>query len=195
MSENDGRFEGPRESRLRGGTNASNGGPEPERMVRRSPQTRITPLYPRGTATTDGRSMVDLLRQLSNESGNLMRQEIELAKAEMRQKMGVFQQSMVSIGIGAVLLVGALLTFLWALNTGLTALLAQIMSLELAVWLSPLILTAALAACGWALLKQGRERMADEGLVPRRTATALREDTRWAGAKVHEIKEELTHGR
>ena len=45
------------------------------------------------------------------------------------------------------------------------------------------------------MVRGGRERMAAEGLVPRRTTTALREDKRWAREKVHVFKEELTHGR
>ena len=69
------------------------------------------------------------------------------------------------------------------------------MELTLAVWLSPLILTIALAGIGWTMIRGARERVAHEGLVPRRTTTTLKEDTRWAQAKVHEIKEEISHGR
>jgi hypothetical protein len=166
---------------------------EATHLPRRSMHARMAPAYPHTNG--DGRSMADLFRQLSTDSGNLVRQEVELAKAEMREKLGVYQRSMVSIGIGSALLLAALLTGLWALNTGLTALLAQVMDLEIAVWLSPLILTVALAAIGWGMVRGGRERMAAEGLVPRRTTTALREDKRWAREKVHVFKEELTHGR
>src|SRR5690606_16190095 len=143
----------------------------------------------------NGRTMTGLLRELSIESGTLVRQEIALAKAEMREKMDVFQQSMVSMGIGGVLLLAALLTGLWAVNMGLTALLTQVMGVEIAVWLSPLILTVALAAIGWGMIKGGKEKMAQEGIAPRRTASTLEEDKRWAQSKLHEVKEEITHGR
>ena len=167
--------------------------PEPT-PVRRSLHARMAPVHPPRT-NGDGRSVVELLRQLSTESGTLVRQEVELAKAEMREKMGVFQQSMASIGIGSALLVAALLIGLWALNAGFTALLAQMLPLGVAVWLSPLILTVALAAIGWSLIQKGKTRMAEEGLVPRRTTSTLKDDKRWAEAKMHEIKEELRHGR
>jgi uncharacterized membrane protein YqjE len=139
--------------------------------------------------------VTDLLRQLSSETVSLVRQELELAKAEMREKAEVYQRSMVSIGIGAALLLAALLTGLWALNSGLTTLLAQVMDLEIAIWLSPLVLTIALAAIGWAMIRGANERMKGEGLVPRQTTDTLREDSRWAKEKVHEIKEEVRHGR
>ena len=62
-------------------------------------------------------------------------------------------------------------------------------------WLSPLILTVALGAMGWGMIRGAMLRMKEEGLVPRQTATALRDDKRWAQEKAHEIKEEITHGR
>jgi hypothetical protein len=37
--------------------------------------------------------------------------------------------------------------------------------------------------------------MRREGLLPRQTQDALRDDTRWARDKVDEIKEEMRHGR
>ena len=165
-------------------------------LARRSMRARSMPaseLVSRGNG--DGRSVVDLLRELSTDTGTLIRQEMDLVKAEMREKFAVYQKGMVSIGIGAALLLAALMTGLWAVNSGLTALLAQFMDLEIAVWLSPLMLTIALAAFGWSMVKGGTARMSSEGLVPDRTTTSLREDKRWAQAKMHEIKEELTHGR
>ncbi len=151
------------------------------------------PLAPRYSPAA-GASVTELLRQLSTETVSLVRQELELAKAEMREKMDVYQQSMVSIGIGAALLLAALLTALWALNSGLTALLAQGMDLDVAVWLSPLLLTVALAAIGWTMVSRAKARMQGEGLVPRRTTSSLREDSRWAKGKAQELKEEIRHG-
>lgn len=194
-----GQYEGPLDGRLSGYAESLGDGhgdaPEvPDRSYGRSAHKRMTP-GAQPIVPSDGRSMVDLLRQLSTDSSNLVRQEMELAKAEMREKIGVFQRSMVSIGIGSAMLLAAFLTGVWALNTGLTALFAQFIALDVAVWLSPLILTGALAGIGWALIKGAGARMAHEGLVPRRTTTTLREDSRWARAKVQEIKEEISHGR
>lgn len=143
----------------------------------------------------DGRSIVELLKELSGDSGTLVRQEVELAKAEMREKLDVFQKSMISMAIGGAFLLAALLTGLWAVNQGLTALLAQFTSLELAVWLAPLLLTVVLGAIGWGIAKGAKEEMASEGIKPQQSTDSLREDRRWAREKVQEVKEEMTHGR
>jgi hypothetical protein len=164
-----------------------------ERARRYSTAPRMT--LRRGYGAADGRSVADLLRDLSTETVSLVRQELELAKAEMREKLDVYQRSMMTMGVGAVALLAALLTGLWAVNTGLTALLAQSMDLEIAVWLSPLILTVVLGAMGWGMIGGGRKRMREEGLVPRQTTTAWGDDKRWAQRKAHDIKEEITHGR
>lgn len=180
----------PMDGRLNGFREEGEGDGAPPR----SPRARMSP-GPASYQRIDGRSMVDLLRELSSESGNLVRQEVELAKAEMREKMTVYTRGMVTMAIGGALLLAALLTALWALNTGLTSLLTQVMGLDLAIWLSPLILTLALAGIGWTLIRGARERMTHEGLMPRRTRETLREDRLWAESKAHEIKEGVSHGR
>jgi hypothetical protein len=149
----------------------------------------------RGPSAFDGRSVADLLRDLSTETVSLVRQELDLARAEMRDKVEVYRENSLAIGAGAALLLGAMLTGLWTLNSALTALLAQSMDLEVAVWLSPLILTVALGAMGWGMVRRAMNQMKEEGLVPRQTTDALRDDKRWVQEKAHEIKEEITHGR
>ena len=148
-----------------------------------------------GVAAADHRSITDLFRELSSESGDLVRKEVELAKAELNEKMSIFGRGVVSMGIGGALLLCALLTGLWALNGGLTALLAQFLALDIAVWLSPLILTLCLGIGGWMMISGAKERMAREGLSMRRTRETLMADKRWAQAKVTEVKEEVTHVR
>jgi hypothetical protein len=159
-------------------------------LPRRSTHARMMP-----PTDGNGRSLAELIRELSAESGDLVRQEIDLAKAEMREKMSIFTHGMVSMGIGGALLFCALLTGLGALNGGLTSLLAQFLSVGVAVWLSPLILTVVLGVVGWMLISGAKQRMADEGLAMRRTAATLKADSRWAKVKAHEVKEEVTHVR
>jgi uncharacterized membrane protein YqjE len=162
--------------------------------VWRSPRSPLTQPELR-PADLNGRSVAGLVRQLSTDTVDLMRQELELAKAEMREKMEVYQRGTMAIGIGAALLLGALFFGLWTVNFALTALLAQAMDLDVAIWLSPLILTIALGAVGWSMIKGAKARMKGEGIVPRQTSDTLKQDGRWAREKVHEIKEEIRHGR
>lgn len=148
----------------------------------------------RATPRADGRSVPDLLRELSSEGADLVRQEVALAKAEMQEKMVVFQRNLVSIAVGGALMLASLLTGLFFVNRGLTALLAQVMGVETAVWLSPLILTVVLAAAGWGMIQKGKNALGDEGLTPQKTKATLTEDKRWAQAKAREVKEDFKHG-
>ena len=167
-------------------------------MPRRSQHVRMMPSHDgngRTASLDETRSITDLVRELSTESGDLFRQEIELAKAEMREKMNVFTRGAVSMGVGGAVLFCALLCGLAFADAGLTVLLAQGMSLAIAVWLAPLILMFALGGAGWVMIQGARKRMADEGLAMRRTAATLKADKRWAQEKAHEVKEDVTHVR
>jgi hypothetical protein len=167
------------------------GGREAGRLdIERQPRTKEDV----GGAETE-RSLPELLRELSGESAELVRQEVALAKAEMSEKLETFQRSALVMAVGGALMLAALLTALWAVNQALTALLATFMALGVAVWLAPLILTAILAIVGWSMIRGGRERMKEEGLRPERTERTLREDGRWARSKAREIREEMTDGR
>jgi len=143
----------------------------------------------------DSRSIAELLKGLSVESATLVRQEVELAKTEMREKLQVFQKSAITMAAGGALLLAALFVAVWAVNQVLMVILAQFMSLAIAVWLAPLLLAVALGAIGWSLFNKGKERMAEEGVKPEQTAATLREDKRWAERKAHEVKEEIRDGR
>src|SRR4051812_12318868 len=94
-----------------------------------------------GTSLEDHRTLGSLIKELSDDSTRLLRQEIELAKAEMNEKLDVYKSNMTKLVIGGALLVAALFGLLITVNHGLTALLDQFMDLGIAYWLSPLILT------------------------------------------------------
>lgn len=179
------------ESRSRTGSYATRPGNPTEPSV--EPVATDGPT-PSPASRRDGRSVPELLRELSSEGADLVRQEIALAKTELNEKMAVFQRNLVSIAMGGGLMLAALLTGLFFVNRGLTALLAQVMGVEIAVWLSPLILTVVLAAVGWGMIQKGKNALADEGLTPHKTKTTLKEDKRWAQAKAREVKEDFKHG-
>ncbi len=127
----------------------------------------------------DGRSIGDLFKELQNESSTLLRQEVELAKAEVAESARSYAKSATSVALGGAFLMAALFGVLWTLNMALTALLEGVVGLETAVWLSPLILSVALAITGWQVLQGGIRRMRAESIVPRRTTETLKEEKQW----------------
>jgi hypothetical protein len=155
---------------------------------------RGEPRLEREAIETDGRSVPELIRELSREGADLVRQEVSLAKAELNEKVLTYREASVGMALGGALLLAALLLFVQAVNHGLTTLLAQAMDLDIAIWLAPLILALVLAGIGWGVFAGGKKRMAEEGIVPEATKQTLVEDKRWASRKVREVKEEIRNG-
>lgn len=73
-------------------------------------------------ATQADRSIVDLLRQLVEDGNHLVRTELRLAKSEIRDNFVSAAKGAARIGVGAVLLLGAVFTLLGAATAFLTPL-------------------------------------------------------------------------
>ena len=132
----------------------------------------------------DDRSVVDLVRELAQEGSTLVREEVALAKAEMREKLSVYERNAAAIAVGAGLLLAALLLAVAALNRGLTALLELAVGVGVAVWLAPLLLAGVTFAVGYGMVRRGIAGIGDEGLAPKRTIASVREDKEWVQRKV-----------
>ena len=134
--------------------------------------------------TKQDRSLATLLRELTGEISLLFRQEVELAKTELTEKVTVAGKSIGSLALGgAVALLGAL-ALLAALVTGLGAILDTFMPTGLAAFLALLIVGAALALFGYSRIKTALATLHGEGLAPRQTAQTLQENTQWLKAKI-----------
>jgi uncharacterized protein YacL len=115
----------------------------------------------------------ELLKALSQETTTLVRQELELAKAEMTEKGK-------KAGIGAGLIGGAGVAGLLALGA-LTACLVALLDTAMVTWLAALILTVVWAAIAAVLALRGRDRVQEMGpAVPEQTIETVREDVEWA---------------
>jgi hypothetical protein len=136
--------------------------------------------------STDGApaSLGSLFKELSDDSTRLLRQEIELAKTEMAEKLDVYRDNMMKLAMGGALLVAALFGLLITINHGLTALLDQFMDLGIAYWLSPLLITIVIGLIGRSMVGSARENMSREGLRPKDTMATLKEEKQWIKEKV-----------
>ena len=132
----------------------------------------------------DGRSIADLLKELTTEGRTLAQEEVRLAKTEMTEKLEVFQRNLATIGVGVALLIATVILVVEAMGRGLTALLAGAVGLETAVWLAPLIMAVVIGLIGWALIRKGTTAIKSEGVVPRETVDTLKRDAKWAERKV-----------
>jgi len=119
------------------------------------------------------RPIGDVARDLTRDVSLLVRQEVELAKAEMTQKGRVAAPGLGMIG-------GAGVVGLMAAGA-LTAFLILVLSTFLPDWAAALVVGAVLATVAYVLVQQGKERVADAGApVPEQTIETMKEDVEWA---------------
>ena len=119
------------------------------------------------------RPVGDLVKQLAGQTSTLVRQELDLAKAEMSQKANV-------AGKGAGMFGGAGVVGLLAAGS-LTACLILALSEVVPDWLAALIVALVLGAIAAVLALQGRNRIrAATPPVPEQTVETVKEDVEWA---------------
>jgi MFS family permease len=121
----------------------------------------------------EDRPIGDLVRQLSDQTTTLVRQEIELAKAEMTAKGK-------QVGMGAGAFGGAGLFGLYAVGA-ITACLILALSTAVAGWLAALIVGVVYAAIAGVLALIGKKKtQAGAPPVPERAISSTKEDVEWA---------------
>jgi MFS family permease len=121
----------------------------------------------------EDRPVAELVRQLSDQTTTLVRQEIELAKAEMTAKGK-------QVGIGAGAFGGAGLIGLYAVGA-ITACLILALSTAVAGWLAALIVGVVYAAIAGILALIGKKQtQAGAPPVPERAISSTKEDVEWA---------------
>jgi MFS family permease len=121
----------------------------------------------------EDRPIGDLVRQLSDQTTTLVRQEIELAKAEMTAKGK-------QVGMGAGAFGGAGVFGLYAVGA-ITACLILALSTAVAGWLAALIVGVVYAAIAGVLALIGKKKtQAGAPPVPERAISSTKEDVEWA---------------
>jgi hypothetical protein len=120
-----------------------------------------------------GRPLGEVLRRLSNDVSLLVRQEVELAKAELAEKAR-------SAASGVALFGGAAVVALCAMGA-VTAFLVLALALVLPAWAAALVVALALAGVAILLVALARQRLARAGKpVPEQTIETVKEDLEWA---------------
>jgi len=119
------------------------------------------------------RPIGELLKQLSQETTTLVRQELELAKAEMSAKAkegGKGAGMLGGAGVAGLLMLGAL-----------TATLIGLLDRAMVFWVAALIVTVLWAIVAAVLALQGRNKLQEATPpVPEQTQDSVKEDVAWA---------------
>jgi hypothetical protein len=127
------------------------------------------------------RSIGELFGQLSQDMTMLVRQEVQLARAEMSEKLSRLTTNLVSVIAGGFVAYVGALALVAALILGLNDL------ANISPWVSALIVGAVLAIAGYAMLRRGLGELKRVDLAPRRTVEnikddvqAIKDDVQWA---------------
>jgi uncharacterized membrane protein YqjE len=129
-----------------------------------------------GGMRTDGdlreRSVPELLKQLSTETSTLVKQELDLAKAELTEQGKRAGMGAGFIGGGALFGLGAFGAF--------TAMLIALLGLAMDTWIAALIVTAVYGAIAGVLAMRGKSKIQEATPPAEQTVETLKEDARWA---------------
>jgi uncharacterized membrane protein len=119
----------------------------------------------------DNRPLGDLFGDLATEMSNLVRQEVNLAKVEVSQKVKYVGRNVGYLVVGGAVAYAAML----AIIAGIIMLLARVMP----HWGAALLVGVVVAIVGWLLVGKAMTALQNAELTPRETVETLKEDATW----------------
>jgi len=129
-------------------------------------------------------SFGSMISSVTHEVTALIRDEVELAKAEMREKVSQVTTSVTSMAVAGGVLLCGFLVLLAAAVFGLDTFLET-------PWLSALIVGVVVVVIGFIMLQSAKKKLKAANLSPDRTMASLRKDKDMAKKHEGQVKEEL----
>jgi hypothetical protein len=131
-------------------------------------------------------SIPTLLKDLRDETTTLLRQEVALAKTELKENLAHLQSHVLQIAIGGFVAYAGLIVLLF----GFAALIEAAMirggvDPNVAHWAGYGLVGLIVAVIGWFMLSKAKHAIAEDDLKPRQTITTLRENKEWVQRKLH----------
>ena len=137
--------------------------------------------------TSHPNSIPVLLRELRDETTTLLRQEVGLAKAEMKENISRMGTHASQIAIGGFVAYAGIIVLLIGIGHLLSAILIRAgLDAQVAAWMGPSIVGLIVAIIGWAMYSKAKHAIAHDDLTPKKTIESLRENKQWAQSKIHQ---------
>lgn len=126
-------------------------------------------------------SLPQLLRELAIETTTLVRQEIDLAKVELGEKLKTIGAGAAMFGVAAVLGLGAF--------GALTAMFIAALGLAMPIWLAAFIVTVVYGIVALVAAQRGRQQLARATpVVPQQTVQSVKDDVEWVKTRAQSNK-------
>lgn len=131
-------------------------------------------------------SLADLFKSLTADAGALVREEVNLLRAELKQAGSTLAKDGQKVGIA----VGLALLGAFALTAALIVFLGDLLGGHYG--LSALIVGAVFLGVGAFLATSAINDVKRRGIMPQQTLASLKEDVAWGKQESREVKRELT---
>jgi type III secretory pathway component EscS len=119
------------------------------------------------SSTAESRNLSDLLGDLLTHAARLLRQEITLARAEMFESLAALNRQLMLIALACALGLLGLACVVGLLVMTLAFALERVMSPQLAVMVSLLVVGALLLVIAYAVIRQSLQRIKNQSVLPR----------------------------
>lgn len=135
--------------------------------------------------TTHPNTLPNLLRDLRDETTTLLRQEVALAKAELKENASHLTSHAVQIAVGGFVAYAGVIVLLIGLGLLVSWLLVRAgMTRDVALWVSIGGVGLIVSAIGAAMLSRAKNALTHDDVMPRQTIETLRQDKDWAQSKL-----------
>jgi len=121
----------------------------------------------------EGRPLGELFADLASEIGDLIRQELALAKVEVSDNVSRAGKDLAYVAIGGAVVYAGLLALIATLIVGI--------ALAIGSWLAAAaIVTVVVLAVGYFILQQGLTKLKQHDITPHETLDSLNVNANWA---------------
>jgi len=121
----------------------------------------------------EGRPLGELFGDLASEIGDLVRQELALAKVEVSDNVSRAGKDLAYVAIGGAVVYAGLLALIATLIVGI--------ALAIGSWLAAAaIVTVVVLAVGYFILQQGLTKLKQHDITPHETLDSLNVNANWA---------------
>ena len=126
----------------------------------------------------------DLFRQLAQDSATLVRQEMNLAKAELKSNVRSVARDAAMVAIGGILALVGVVVLIAFLVVAVGDALDN-------YWLGALIVGLLFLLVGGLLAMSNLRKLKQEEVAPTRTLETLKEDKQWLQSEIKQARREL----
>ena len=156
-----------------------------ERQVLRPPVPHGHNGRPASPDQLDDASIGELFRHITSDASHLVRQEVHLAKAELKESVGRVRAMATGVAVAAALAIPGALALTAFLVIGLGALIGS-------YWASALIIGIVLMTAAVVVGRRALSNVTDGKVGLPRTITSLAEDATWGKEELRAFKREMT---